>query len=51
MYKHLIVLGILLSIVAGFHLEKAKVIGTVGNFLRKRTKFGDVYLHREHEDG
>jgi hypothetical protein len=48
MYKHLIVLGILLAFVSGFHLEKAKVIGKVGDFLRKKTKFGDVYLHREH---
>lgn len=48
MYKHLIALAILVTVVAGFHLEKAKVIGKVGQFLRKQTKFGDVYLHREH---
>jgi hypothetical protein len=46
-----VIAGILFIAVLGFHLEQAKVIEKVGEFTRKRTKFGDVYLHREHEEG
>jgi hypothetical protein len=46
-----IIAGILFIAVLGFHLEQAKVIEKIGEFTRKRTKFGDVYLHREHEEG
>ena len=35
----------------GFHLESAKIIEKLGDAVKKRTKFGDVYLHREHKDG
>ena len=49
--KIVIILGAVISIALTFHLEKAKVIDKEGEFNRKRTKFGDVYLHREYEDG
>jgi hypothetical protein len=45
------VIGLLLVAAFGFHLNKAKVIGREGDFLRKRTRLGDVYLHREHDEG
>lgn len=51
MYKPYILLVLLFSVAISFHLEKAKVVGKVGEFLKKKTRFGDVYLHREHEDG
>ena len=47
MIKALLVTALLLPALC-FHLQEADVIGRVDNFLRKRTKFGDVYLHREH---
>jgi len=47
MIKALILLALAAAILAS-HLQSATVIGQVDNFLRKRTKFGDVYLHREH---
>ena len=42
-------IGLLLAVavaVSGFHLKEARVMEKVGDFLRKKTKFGDVYLHR-----
>ena len=41
----------IVAVAVGFHLESAKVIEKVGDAVKKRTKFGDVYLHREHSDG
>lgn len=49
MIKTLILITLLISITVSFHLKNAQVIGKVGDFLRKKTKFGDVYLHKDHE--
>jgi hypothetical protein len=48
---NIILVGCLMVTVLNFHLNGAEVIEKVGDFMKKRTKFGDVYLHREHEDG
>ena len=36
----------LVMVVVNFHLQTAKIIEKSGDFLKKRTRFGDVYLHR-----
>lgn len=48
--KQVLLLSVLLLLALTHDLSKAKVLGKVGDFLRKRTKFGDVFLHKEHED-
>lgn len=50
MTKKLLLIALLLAISLAFHLKSAKVIEKVDDFLRKKTKFGDVYLHKETED-
>ena len=49
--KVIVLLAIVVASVLASHLHQAAVIGKVGDFLRKKTKFGDIYLHREHEHG
>jgi hypothetical protein len=46
MIKKIFSIALLLAVSFTFHLESAKVIEKVGDFLRKKTKFGDVYLHK-----
>ena len=41
-----IVLVFIVATVVGFHLQSAKIIEKIGDAVKKRTKFGDLYLHR-----
>lgn len=43
-------MALLCVIAVSFHLEKAKAIEKVGDFMRKRTKFGEIFLHKVHDD-
>lgn len=47
--KPILLLCLLLATAFALDLAHSKVLGKVGDFLRKRTKFGDVFLHKEHE--
>lgn len=46
----ILILSLLLLVAFANDLSKAKIIEKVGDFLRKRTKFGEVFLHKEHGD-
>lgn len=48
--KQVLLISILLLLAFAHDLSKAKIIEKVGDFFRKRTKFGDVFLHKEHDD-
>ena len=48
--RTVLLLSVLLLLAFANDLGKAKVIERVGDFLRKRTKFGEIFLHKEHAD-
>lgn len=48
--RTVLLLSVLLLLAYANDFGKAKVIERVGDFLRKRTKFGEVFLHKEHAD-
>jgi hypothetical protein len=43
-----LIIALLLVLSLGLQLKNAKVLEKVGDFLRKRTKFGEIFLHKEH---
>lgn len=43
-----LIIALLLAISLGLQLKNAKVLEKVGDFMRKRTKFGEIFLHKEH---
>lgn len=45
--KLAVLISLLLIISLGMEFHKAKVLGKAGDFLRKRTRFGDIFLHKE----
>jgi hypothetical protein len=44
------IVALLLVVSLGLQLKNAKVIEKVGDFMRKRTKFGEIFLHKEHQE-
>ena len=44
--RTIVLVALLIILSSAFELQKAKVIEKVGDFLRKKTKFGDVFLHK-----
>jgi len=48
MKQLVLVISLLILLTYSFDLQKAKVIEKVGDYLRKRTKFGEIFLHKEH---
>lgn len=48
--RTVLLLSVLLLLAFANDLGKAKFVGRVGDFLRKRTKFGEVFLHKESGD-
>jgi hypothetical protein len=49
--RSIVLLSVLLLLAFANDFSKAKLVGRVGDFLRKRTKFGEIFLHKEHADG
>lgn len=45
--RTVLLLSVLLLLVFANDLSKAKFVERVGDFLRKRTKFGEVFLHKD----
>lgn len=43
-----LIIALLLAVSLGLQLKNAKVLEKVGDFMRKRTKFGEIFLHKEH---
>lgn len=48
--RTVLLFSLLLLLALANDFSKAKVIGRVGDFLRKRTKFGEIFLHKDHGD-
>jgi hypothetical protein len=45
--RTVLLLSVLLLLAFANDFRKATLVGRVGDFLRKRTKFGEVFLHKE----
>ncbi len=48
--KTVLLLSVLLLVAFANDFGKAKFVERVGDFLRKRTRFGEVFLHKEEGD-
>lgn len=48
--RTVLLLSVVLLLAFANDLGKAKFVERVGDFLRKRTKFGEVFLHKESGD-
>ena len=48
--RTVLLFSLLLLLAFANDFSKAKVIERVGDFLRKKTKFGEIFLHKDHGD-